>query len=169
MNVKRAAVFGAVGALVAAMIAGAATSLAPRPTPMPAPAGDGVELQGADLAAEIERLQERLRPTAQPLTPARNLFEYRRPPSAFAPSAPPAAVAPAPSPEPLLPAFHLIGIADEEGDSGPVRTAIISESGGVLLVKEGEMVAGRWLVVSIAGETVDLRDPDGATLRLVFR
>jgi hypothetical protein len=89
-----------------------------------------VELQGAELAAEIARLQERLRPTTAP-SASRNLFRFSAPGrraiemSPVAPDvAPPPARALAPPPR-----LTLGGLAEDVTDAGPVRTAIISGFG----------------------------------------
>ncbi len=77
MNVKRIAMLSTAGAVLAAMIAGATTSGVRRAAPVAiAPNTTAIELQGAELAAEVARLRARLRPTDQPQEPARNLFQF---------------------------------------------------------------------------------------------
>jgi hypothetical protein len=163
-------VFG--GAALVAWLAGAATSnhtIPPVVVREPAP----IELRGAELAGEISRLHERLRPNAPPRQPARNLFSYRATPSrAFA-----AAPAPAPAAEPQalptpppLPPLKLAGIAEDTGADGPVRTAIISGDGQLFMAKEGETVTPRYRVVKISVDVVELIDLlDGSSRRLALR
>jgi len=113
-----------------------------------------IDTRGAELASEIARLHERLRPDAPPVDPSRNLFAFR---AAAARRLP--APAPAPAPMPALsealpqalaqPAFKLAGIAEDAGPDGPVRTAIISGEGQLFMVKEGESVTSRYRVVKI--------------------
>jgi len=168
MNLKRTTTIVVVGAAIGAWLAGAATTnrpILPAPIDRPAP----IELRGAELASEIARLQERLRPTSSPRQPGRNLFVYRAP----APHAPQPAVAPAPvalpTPAapltPALPSLKLAGIAEDEGADGPIRTAIISGEGQLYMVKEGEAVTPRYRVTKIAAEVVELVDVGDNTIR----
>src|SRR4051812_36864360 len=119
MNVKRIAVLGVVGGATVAWFAAASTT--GRRTTIDAPIRKTmpVELRGAELAAEIARLHERLRPGAVPQLPARNLFEFsRRAPARVAPPAPtPVVTQPIVAPA-LPPAVKLIGIAEDAGDTG---------------------------------------------------
>src|SRR5712671_2662713 len=88
MNLKRTATIAVVGGALAAWLAGAATSNRSIAPPIVAPAAP-IEARGAELANEIARLQERLRPTATPRQPGRNLFAYHAAaPRAEAPMAP---------------------------------------------------------------------------------
>ena len=48
-------------------------------------------------------------------------------------------------------AFTLLGIAEEDGTEGPVRTAIISAAGALLHVKVGDTVGDRYRVAAISG------------------
>lgn len=177
MDWKRTATLGVFGGALAAWLAGAATapnrrvidtSIA-KPTP--------VELRGAELAAEIARLRERLHPTTEPQQPTRNLFHFSRaaaPPrgSATAPTSPPA---PAPSEVPTPrqaapPPLKLVGIAEDPGPDGPVRTAIISGFGQLFFVREGESVGARYRVQNLSGEVAELTDlVDSTTYRLTLK
>src|SRR5436190_19310682 len=77
MNVKRIAMLSAAGAVLVAMIADATTSGVRRAAPIVTPPSTkAIELQGAELAAEVARLRARLRPADQPQEPARNLFQF---------------------------------------------------------------------------------------------
>jgi hypothetical protein len=88
------------------------------------PAIDG---RGAALAGEIARLHERLRPSATPRQPGRDLFSFVAPaPSRPAPVQMPKAVPDeAPIARPAPPALKLSGIAEDATPAGLVRTAIL--------------------------------------------
>jgi hypothetical protein len=165
MNIKRIATLSAAGAVLAAMIAGATTAGIRRPIPIvAAPNTTGIELQGAELAAEVARLRARLRPTEQPQEPARNLFQFserRSRAAAAAPVLPPLEPpAPAAPPPPLL---ALIGFASQ----GDTRTAIISGFGDLFLAKEGDRIADRYRVNRVDGDAVDVTSlADGSTVTL---
>src|SRR6266481_2172087 len=80
MNLKRTATIVAIGGALLAWLAGAATSnreIAPAPISRSAP----IEARGAELAVEVARLHERLRPTATPRQPGRNLFVFHAAPA----------------------------------------------------------------------------------------
>src|SRR5665213_78086 len=145
MNITRTVILGVTGGALAAWLAADVSGTRQIVVP-PAPRTSGADARGADLAAEIARLHDRLHPTATPQQPARNLFEFtpnaaRVPASAAGAlqidAAPALPIAPAAAPEP---AFALIGIAEDAG----VRTAIISGQGQLFMVKDGELVAERY-------------------------
>jgi hypothetical protein len=173
MNLKRTATIGAVGGALAAWLAAAATSgsrdvAVPREVKV-AP----IETRGAELASEIARLHDRLRPSSSPRQPARNLFQFTsqkpRPPAPVV-TALPALTEAAITSAPLLPPFKLSGIAEDPGPDGEIRTAIISGQGQLFLVKEGEMVTSRFRVARISADGVELVDVStNAVLRLVMK
>jgi hypothetical protein len=171
MNRNRTAMIVA-GVALLAWLAGAATSNhAIQPAPVVEPRL--IESRGAELADEIARLHERLRPVATPRRPARNLFAYRAMPAA-APAAPaptPALTETAPAPAPLsLPALKLAGIAEDSGADGPERIAFISGEGQLFMVKEGETVTQRYRVTKISADVVELIDlGDSSIRRLALR
>ena len=171
MNLKRTATIVVGGAAVGAWLAGAATSNPGRSGVMivPTPA---IDVRGEELATEIARLQERLRPTSQPRQPGRNLFTFRARAAQPAPmvAAAPQAMAPAmPLTPPPLP-LKLAGIAEDEGPEGPLRTAIISGEGQLYLVKEGDEVTPRYRVGKISADVVELVDiGDNSVRRLALR
>jgi hypothetical protein len=117
-----------------------------------------VELRGAELASEVARLRERLRPSVRPSEASRNLFRFTRSEVAARESAgrsatdQPTEAAPAVLP----PAFRLSGVAEDPGPNGAVRTAVISSPGELFLVKEGDLVTPRYRVVRISAEVVEL-------------
>jgi hypothetical protein len=175
MNVKRAATIAVAGGALVAWLAGAATSnRAPAEPIVRAPAA--IEARGAELASEIARLHERLRPSAAPRQPGRNLFVYHsaaprldQPPAGATPKAAisemPAMIAPP------QPAFKLAGIAEDiDADGNPLRTAIISGEGQLFMVKEGESVTPRYRVTKISEDVVELLDlATNAPRRLALR
>jgi hypothetical protein len=161
MNITRTVILGVTGGALAAWLAADVTGTRQIVVP-PATRTSGVDARGADLAAEIARLHERLHPTAAPQQPARNLFEFRlngaRTPAPAGGGigigidvAPAPAIEPAAAPEP---AFALIGVAEDAG----VRTAIISGQGQLFMVKDGDLVAERYRVMHVGADAVDL-DP----------
>ena len=59
---------------------------------------------------------------------------------------------------PDRPPMQLLGVAAEEGDAAPVRTAVIGTPRQLYLVREGEQMALRFLVLRIGTDAVELRD-----------
>jgi hypothetical protein len=171
MNLKRTATIVVVGAAVAAWWSAAMT---PNIRPSVVPPSEVAPRRSAELASEISRLHERLRPEATPNQAVRNPFAFRSArPSRPSPivERPPALGGTAAASMPIAePPLKLAGIAEDIGAAGPVRTAIISGSGQLFLVKEGEAVTSRYRVVAISPDVVELKDVDsGATRRLALR
>ena len=170
MNLKRTTTIVLGAAAIGAWLAGAATSthrIPARPIERPVP----IELRGAELANEIARLQERLRPTSSPRQPGRNLFAFR--PAALPAPQPvdmiPALADAAPA-TPALPSLKLAGIAEDIEADAPIRTAIISGEGQLYMVKEGEAVTPRYRVTKISPDVVELVDLfDNTVRRLALR
>src|SRR5262245_29365122 len=172
MNLKRTATFGVVGAAFAAWLASAATSnrAVPAPIVIRPPA---IDSRGAELADEIARLHERLRPTATPSQPGRNLFTFRGARAQTAAPPPPSsapAIVDAPVGGAGLPTPEPAGIAEDAGAEGPDRTAIISGEGQLFMVKEGDAVTARYRVAKISVDVVELTDlTDNSIRRLALR
>jgi len=169
MNLKRTATIAIAGGAFAAWLAGAATSNRVAAPPIVAPPAP-IEARGAELASEIAKLHDRLRPSATPRQPGRNLFVYH---AAASPAATPMAPAPkaalseaaplaGPSAQPPL---KLAGIGEDDGPDGPVRIAFVAGEGQLFMVKEGEPVTPRYLVTKISADVVELRDLTDNTLR----
>jgi len=173
MNVKRVAAIGAVGGALAVWLAAASTMLTQPVVETQERKTTAVELRGAALAAEITRLHERLRPTAAPQLPSRNLFEFsgKAPATAAPPVRRDLPDAEAPRPVPAAPPpLKLVGMAEDPGPDGPVRTAIISGFGQLFIVTEGERVTARYQVARISGEAAEIRDlGDNSTITLVLK
>lgn len=113
------------------------------------------------LQSEVGRLHERLGPTATP-TRSRDLFRFRaraaRPAAdslRTVPQAAPTAEAPVVPPAPVL---ALIGIAEDAGADGIVRTAIVSGMGDVFLVKSGESIRDRFRIGQVSADAVQIID-----------
>jgi hypothetical protein len=169
MNVRRTVLLGALCGALVVWIASAATSRSRATTPA-APRVPAIPESSEALAAEIERLHDRLRPSVAP-TESRDLFRYGARPSRRVVLPPAAAVAIEPVPLPLPSApFSLIGVAEDPGPSGPQRTAIISGTGDLLFLHEGDTVVGRFRVEHITNNAIELTDTTGgAPLRLTLK
>ena len=176
MTARRAVIFVIVLGALAAWIAAAATTSGVRDVrPLKPFVPPPIDTSGAALDAEIARLHDHLRPTASPRL-GRNLFQFaaarpRIAPEAAAPSpaALPPPAAPAASPTPSL---TLIGVAQDAAENGTVRTAIISTSGQLFLVKEGEEVTAagvRYHVSRISADSADLTASDETMLHLALK
>ena len=172
MHVKRTATIVAVGGALAAWLAGAATSNRALPDPI-VPQRAHIDARGADLANEIARLHDHLRPSSTPRAPSRNVFRYSAAPASAAVAAPPRAAiveAPVPLKAPAPLPLRLSGIGEDPGPEGPVRMAIISGEGQLYMVKVGEFVTPRYRVVQIGADAVELLDlQDNTTRRLALK
>ena len=126
-----------------------------------------------EIEALANSLHVRLKSDAVFQTPGRDPFRFQtrvEKPSAFVP--PPAVSASAPVPAPVLPVLSLSGIATDVVDGMPRRSAVVSMPTGVLIVREGESVAGLYNVIAIGEDSIELESTgDGArrTLRLSAR
>ena len=169
MNLKRAATIVAVGGAFAAWLAAAATSGNRHVAPPLIIGTPPVDARGAELATQIGRLHERLRPDAAPRR-GRNLFEFASPKPRSTPAIAASALTEASRAPIVPPQLKLVGVAEDRGPKGPERTAIISGLGQLFLVKEGENVTLRYRVTKIEADVVELADAgDGTTLRLALK
>jgi hypothetical protein len=115
-----------------------------------------------------QQLRERLK---APVTPerGRNPFVYgTRHSSAAVGREEPAEVeaAPAPPPEPPAPIFKLSGIAASQQDGVTVLTAIVIDSGTLVLAKAGDKLSNGHSVVRVDEMSVTLVDSEGVTQTL---
>jgi hypothetical protein len=167
MNAKRTLTFVIISAALIAWLAGAATSNREIASP-PIVARAPIDARGEDLAKEIARLHERLRPDATPRLPGRNLFTFhsavRTARQPMVPAPVPALVE-APPPIAVAPSLKLIGLAEDDGPDGVVRTAIISGEGELFVVKVGDSVTPRYVVTTISADVVELTDTSDQTVR----
>jgi hypothetical protein len=143
-----------------------------------APAATKESLRQRAAETEIEALANSLhvhrKSEAVLRAPGRDPFQFQarvQKPPAFVP--PPAIVQSAPPPPaPVLPVLSLTGIASDVVDGNAVRSAVVSLPAGVLIVREGESVAGLYTVVAIGEDSIELEstgDNSRRTLRLSAR
>ena len=127
----------------------------------------------SDIVREAERLQVRVRREVSYAQPQRNLFRFgEEPPDLHSgagdiPAAADTVVELPPVPAP--PPVSLSGIAEDQRGQELERTAILSSRSGVLLVREGDEVAGEYRVTRIESEAVELTKIEGTILRLTLR
>jgi hypothetical protein len=176
MNLKRTATICVGGAAFAAWLYAAITPGRPAARPVriaPSP----IDASGAELAGEIKRLHERLRPTSAPTAPSRNPFAFgsNRRPSSSASARREAATLPLVSAdlvarEPVVPLPTLAGVAEDPGTDGLIRTAIISADGQVFLAKPGDTITDHGVtyeVGQVTAESVELIDLRDHSTRLI--
>ena len=116
------------------------------------------------LAAEVQRLRARLGDAPVPRRAGRNPFELGAPTVLLLPPPAPLSTS-SPAAEPTLFGVTLAGIAEERTPDGPVRTAIVSMRGEVMLVGEGGVVGTRFVAERIGPTDVELRDLEDGTVR----
>jgi hypothetical protein len=167
MHVKRTATIVLAGGALAAWFAGAATSNRALPDPI-VPRPHAIDRRGADLASEIAKLHERLRPTTAPRPAARNVFRFQVAPPPVVPAIPvarPALVEVPAAVNIAEPPLRLAGVAEDAGPEGPVRVAIVSGNDQLFMAKVGELVTPRYRVTAISAEAVELLDLETNALR----
>jgi Tfp pilus assembly protein PilP len=124
-----------------------------------------------EIEALANSLQVHLKSDAVFRTPGRDPFRFQarvQKPPAFVP--PPAVVENLPAP--ALPILSLTGIATDVVDGKAQRSAVVSLPAGVLIVREGESIAGLYTVVAISDDSIELEstgDSSRRTLRLSGR
>lgn len=171
MNWKRIATLGVMGGTLVTLLARASTSVAP--AAMPVPAGP-VSTPVAPVFPEVERLRARLRAPIVPAAPTRNLFAFKRvertlPASPVAPAAPAAAPAAAAAPVPRTPGLTFVGLAEDPGPDGPVRTAILSGGRDLYFAKIGDAIIA-YRVAAIGADALELiATDDGASFVLTLK
>lgn len=176
MTVRRAVVYGGTCCLLAAWLASAASTTRHSPVSDQEPNVTGTsatETLASEVQAHAARLRERLASAPRPQLPHRNPFVFESRPDV--PQRPPAIrTDPAIVPEPLPPAeppLSLIGIAEDQGPKGLVRTAIITgDADAVFVLALGETLLDRYRVEAIGADAVELRDiATNAVRRLALR
>ena len=96
--------------------------------------------------------------------PERDIFAFKPGALMLAPSPAPAGpllTAAGQGPQPSVARLRLIGVAEDAGPEGPIRTAIISGQGQLYLAKEGETVASIYRVGTMSSDSVELIDGTG--------
>jgi hypothetical protein len=178
MNASRAAAWIIGAAVCGAWLASAAGVTRQARTSRVAPrASDVVQFEAlaADVQTQAGRLRERLANAPAPRATERNPFGFapsqnlrRSSLPARPPAAAPEALAPVEVREPVL---ELIGIAETNRPEGVVRTAMIR--GGydeLMMVTAGQRILGRYDVVAVGVDAVDLKDlQTGAVRQLILR
>ena len=159
------------GAFVATYLMSSPVQDHARSTSAAAPASARQPAAGSDIEELADRLQMRRLADVSYRTPGRDPFRFQSRPMrspVVAPAPLPVVEAPPPAPVPVLPLLTLSGVATDLVDGEPRRAAILSAPAGVLIVRQGESVAGLYTVVSIGDESVELESTaDGSrrTLR----
>jgi hypothetical protein len=179
MNASRLAVWIVGAAVSGAWLASAAGITRQARTVRSIPAPPEV-VQFDALATEVQaqagRLRERLATAPAPRAAERNPFSFssrqapkRRAAVDLNESSLRAPVESAPMP--AEPRLELIGIALSEKPEGAVRTAMITgDSGELIMVVAGQTIVGRYDVVQVAEDSVELKDIEtGVVRRLVLR
>jgi len=124
-----------------------------RSAPAAAPATEAPDVRLRDLSEE--------RPG--PGTSARNLFQFQAKPSTPAARSieppPPAPIGPPPAPAlPPIP-LKFIGVAEKANDAKKI--AILSDGRGTYWGHEGEVVEGRYRILKIGAESIEMAYLDG--------
>jgi hypothetical protein len=170
MTPKRAAAWLGGSMLLAAWLAAAA---APSFEPVSEVEPDDRRVSEPDrqvlmLAAEAERLRQRLNIVGVRRPVTRNLFEFKsRTPQAVPPSqeflTPVVTV-------PVAPPVKLLGVAEHSVEANPRRTAILTLNGELLLVKEGEVFGGRYRLARVGADVAEIEDTtDNLTFSIALR
>ena len=176
MNASRVATWMFGAAVLGAWLASAASDTGQRhETKAAAPAvPNAVDRLAADVQTQAVRLRHRLDTAPAPQPPLRNPFTFAprvqavpRPARVAATSIPLSA----PPAEPAEPMLELIGIAEKQAAEALVRTAMISnDSGDLIIVTVGQRLVGVYDVTAIGHDAVELKHATtGAIRRLSLR
>jgi hypothetical protein len=145
---------------------------APSPEPLP-PRASATADQTApiveDMAAQIDRLRERVDAPPSFPPPERNPFRFGARPEPIptkAGATAPEVVEPSAPPPPVLP--KLLAIAANDVDGVTVLTAVLSVNNAVRIVKVGDTV-GNFIVHAISASVIELvESSSGATFQLTL-
>ncbi|HEY7446344.1 MAG TPA: hypothetical protein VH701_28235 [Vicinamibacterales bacterium] len=169
MTPKRAATWLGAGMLLAAWLAAAA---APSFAPVTGVETSDLRISEPDrqalaLAAEAERLRQRLNIVAVRRPVTRNLFQFA--PKTARVTAPQEIQVPLPI-VPILPAVKLLGVAEDTIGASPRRTAILTLDGELLLVREGETFGARYRLTRVGADVAEIEDTsDNHTFRVALQ
>jgi hypothetical protein len=175
MTAKRAAAYSGGALLLVAWLSYAGVEREPQAAQEPSKAVEtsGTDTLANDVHAQSERLKARLAAAPVPLPPLRNPFVFTPREPAVRHEHQPRVDAAAPEAVqlPVEPAIELIGMTTNQSPTGVVRTAVVSAlSGELFLVKEGDQIAARYRVASVAADAVELTDLlSGTTRRLTLK
>jgi hypothetical protein len=169
MTWKSTAVVSGLGLLATWLASGPQYSTPPGAAPNAAATAQRAAAH-PDIEEQAERLGAALRPQASYDEPSRNPFRFSAPVTRAPVVTPPAVTEePPPVPPPAALRITLSGIATDTVDGREQRTAILSAPSGVLLVREGDEVAGQYRVGAVDAEGIELiRLDDGGILRLTL-
>ena len=139
---------------------------APAPAVARLPAGPSdIEVLAATVREQADRLRTRLDRAPAPHDLVRNPFSFAptrrdtaRPVVAAATVAPPREAPPTPARP--APALRLVAIVTDHG----ARRAVLSATGEITIVSVGDSVAGRYRVVTISADVVELEDDRGGPM-----
>lgn len=114
------------------------------------------------LGERARAMRSRLAAPRPPSPVRRNPFSFRADPPAPASRTQAAALAVAqPEPAPSRPEMTLSGIAEDMENGRPIRTAVISARGQLVLAREGDRILARFVVLRITADAVQLEDSEG--------
>ena len=174
MNASRVAAWMFGAAVLGAWLASAASDPAQRHAPRTPPpaAANPIDHLATDVEAQAERLRHRLDTAPAPQAPLRNPFAFAPRDQVVRPARVVATSVPLPPPpEPVEPPLELIGIAEKLAGEAVVRTAMISnDSGDLLMVTVGQRLLGLYDVTAIGHDAIELKHSStGAIRRLALR
>ena len=167
MSPTRAAAYLGGGMLLAAWLASAAGVGLRSIPPVASPSLEALQLDAlaSDVQSQASRLRQRLATAPAPRATIRNPFEFvTLQPSPAVSIRPPAVVAHPVvdiAPEPNL---VLIGLAED----GSTRTAMIESGDELVMATEGQTIVGRYRVVKVGADAIELVDLVTGTTRRLF-
>ena len=172
MTTRRAVTYGGLSCLLAAWLASAAsTTFQPyepaRHESELGTTGTSTDALAMEVQAHASRLRQRLKSAPTPQSPHRNPFAFQvRPQQVVQPVRRAEPVAPVAALPPAEPRLSLIGIAEDQGPSGLVRTAIMAdEAENLLMATVGNTLLGRYRVEAIGADAVELKDVNTSAVR----
>jgi hypothetical protein len=159
-----------VSGVLAAACAAALTVACASPTPPPARAAQATPRPGTVATTDgLAVLEPRPHPAGALTTSRRNIFREHERTAPATPGFPRASLpveqVPATPSLPPGPSVTFLGFAEKVEGGRTVRTAVLSAAGELWMVKEGDSVAGRFRVVAVAVDRVDLTDVQTGTVR----
>jgi hypothetical protein len=177
MNPSRLALWLIGAAVCGAWFASAAgVTRQARQRPVAPRAADVVQLDAlaVEVQSQAERLRNKLAAAPAPAPRSRNPFAFGSAPARTRTGA--RRAEPVAEPEPVAvearePSIQLIGIAATGRGEELVRTAMLTgEFIDLIMATAGQQILGRYEVISVTENAVELKDLDtGATRRLVLR
>lgn len=161
MNLRGLAVLGGILALGGWLASSAAvwrgTAVAPS-HPQPDVPPPPIAVEAAAVRDGIARLQER--PGAPAFKPAgRNPFRFHERQPAPEPVPQESGARPVLSTaSPSTPDLRLVGVAEDPGPDGPLRTAIVSGFDQLFMLKVGDLFGGHFKVLAVSADAIQVED-----------